>query len=308
METLNGYLPEVISFYEVAKLKSFTVAADKLNTSKGQLSKHVARLETILRAQLFHRTTRKIALTEEGKHLLQYAESIVKLSQDAAESMKEMIDEEGGLIRITAPSSLTDWLAPSLIKEFQMKLPNVKLEFDSTNVKRNLIEDGYDFALRAMDETNPDLIARYIGHLKDVVVASPDYVKKMKLKGVDPVELKEVPVLMASLRQSWNTWNFRKGSNDFAVEVQGNYASSSYQTNRFMSMSGLGVARVPYYLVEKDLAEKKLVHLYKDYSIATHPLYLVYPTKGYRAKKNKMAKELIWGWVKNQKDSVSFKN
>lgn len=302
METIKAYLPELLAFHEVAKCGGFTPAAEKLNLSKAQLSKQVARLETVLRAQLFHRTTRKISLTEEGKHLLQYAESIVKLSQDAAESMKEMINEEGGLIRITAPSSLTDWLAPSLTKEFQANLPNVKVEFDSSNVKRDLVEDGYDFALRAIDETNPDLIARYIGHLKDVVVASPDYVKKMKLKGIDPVELKEVQVLMASLRQSWNTWTLRKGNKEIVVEVQGNFASSSYQTNRSMSLAGLGVARVPYYLVEKDLAEKKLVHLYKDYSIATHPLYLVYPTKGYRAKKNKLAKELIMGWIKEKKE------
>lgn len=304
MDTIRSYLPELISFYEVAKCGGFTQAADKLNLSKAQLSKQVARLETILRAQLFHRTTRKIALTEEGKHLLQYAESIVKLSGDAAESMKELVNEEGGLIRITAPSSLADWFAPELLKEFQAKLPNVKVEIESSNIKRDLINDGYDFALRAMDETNPELIARYIGHIKDVVVASPDYVKKIKLKGVDPMELKTVPVILSSLRESWNTWKLQKGNKDLALEVQGNYASSSYQTNRQMSVAGLGVARVPFYLVERDLVEKRLVHLYKDYSIATHPLYLVYPTKGYRAKKNKVAKELIWGWVKGQRDII----
>lgn len=304
METIRAYLPEVISFYEVAKCGGFTQAAEKLNLSKAQLSKQVARLETILRAQLFHRTTRKIALTEEGKHLLQYAESIMKLSQDAAESMRELVDEEGGLIRITSPSSLADWFAPELIKEFQAKLPNVKVEIESSNIKRDLINDGYDFALRAMDETNPDLIARYIGHIRDVIVASPDYVKKMKLKGVDPQELKDVPVIVSSLKQSWNTWKLQRGNKDFAIEVQGNYASSSYQTNRQMSLAGLGVARVPFYLVERDLHEKRLVHLYKDYSIATHPLYLVYPTKGYRSKRNKVAKDLIWGWVKEKKEML----
>lgn len=304
METIKAYLPEVLAFHEVAKCGGFTQAAEKLNLSKAQLSKQVARLETILRAQLFHRTTRKIALTEEGKHLLQYAESIVKLSQDAAEAMKEMIDEEGGLIRITAPSSLTDWIAPSLIKEFQQKLPNVKVEFDSSNVKRDLVNDGYDFALRAMVETNPDLIARYIGHIRDVIVATPEYVKKTKLKGSDPNELKDVTTLVSSLRQSWNTWKFQKGNKDFPVEVQGSYASSSYQTNRFMCLAGLGVARVPFYLVEKDLAEKKLVLLYKDYSIATHPLYLVYPAKGYRAKKNKVAKDLIWNWMQTNNQTL----
>ncbi len=300
METIKAYLPELLAFHEVAKTGGFTQAAEKLNLSKAQLSKQVARLETMLRAQLFHRTTRKISLTEEGRHLLQYAESIVKLSMDAAESMREMTDQEGGLIRVPAPASLTDWLAPKLIKEFQEQLPNVKLEFDSTNVKRNLTEEGFDFALRAMDETNPDLIARYVGHLKDVVVATPESVKKMKLKGLDPQELNNIPVLLASLRQSWNAWNFRKGSKDTVVEVQGNYASSSYQTNRSMCLNGLGVARLPYYLVETDLAEKRLVHLYKDYSISTHPLYLVYPAKGYRTKKNKLAKDLIWDFIKNR--------
>lgn len=305
METIKAYLPELLAFYEVAENGGFTQAAEKLNLSKAQLSKQVARLETILHAQLFHRTTRKITLTEEGRHLLQYAESIVKLSRDAAESMKELVHEEGGLIRITAPSSLADWFAPELLKSFQQEIPGIKIEIESSNIKRDLINDGYDFALRAMDETNPELIARYIGHIKDVIVASPEYVRKNKLKGLDPQELKSVPVLLASLKQAWNTWKLQKGNRDYAVEVQGNYASTSYQTNRQMCLAGLGVARVPFYLVERDLEEKRLVHLYKDYSIATHPLYLVYPTKGYRAKKNKVAKDLIWNFMKQQKGIFS---
>ena len=109
---------------------------------------------------------------------------------------------------------------------------------------------------------------------------------------------------MASLRQSWNTWKLQKGNRDLVLELQGNYASSSYQTNRQMCLAGLGVARMPHYLVEQDIEMKKLVHLYKDYSIATHPLYLVYAANGYRAKKQKLAKELIWGWMKGQKEVV----
>jgi len=248
METIKHYLPELLAFHEVAKCGGFTQAAEKLNLSKAQLSKQVARLETILSAQLFHRTTRKITLTEEGRHLLQYSESIVKLSQDAAESMKELTHTEGGLIRITMPSSIADWFAPRILPIFREKLPNVKVEIDASNMKRDLTSEGYDFALRAMDETNPDLIARYIGHIKDVIVASPEYVKKHKLKGVDPEELKSVPVLLSSLlsslKESWNTWKLQKGNRDLVLQVQGNYASSSYQTNRFMSVSGLGVALI----------------------------------------------------------------
>lgn len=301
METIKHYLPELLAFYEVAENQGFTQAAEKLNLSKAQLSKQVARLETILGAQLFHRTTRKIALTEEGKHLLQYAESIFKLSQDAAESMKELTQGDEGVIRITAPSSLADWFAAPLIKEVQKQLPKLKIEIEASNMKRDLIRDGFDFALRAMDEKNPDLIVRYLGHLKDVVVASPEVIKKYKLKGNDPSELKETPVLMASLHESWNTWNLQKANKDLVIKVNGQYASSSYQTNRSMCLEGLGVARVPFYLVEKDLATKKLVHLYQDYSIATHPLYLVYPSQSYRAKKQKIVKDFLWTWMKEHK-------
>lgn len=298
METIRAYLPELISFHEVAQSGSFTQAADKLNLSKAQLSKQVARLETLLKAQLFHRTTRKIALTEEGKHLLHYAESIIKISHDAAVTMRELIDEEGGLVRLTLPSSIADWLAPPLIKLFQDRYPKIKVEIDSSNVKRDLIADGFDFALRAMDETNPDLVARYLGHIRDVIVASPDFIKKHKLKGSDPTELKDVPVLLASLSGSWNNWKLHKGNKDIIITVQGNYASTSYQTNRFMSQAGLGVARVPFYLVEKDIADKKLVHLYSNYSITTHPLYLVYPAKSYKARKQKIVRDVIMELMK----------
>lgn len=301
METINAYLPELISFHVVAQSGGFTQAAEKLNLSKSQLSKQVARLETILRAQLFHRTTRSITLTEEGKLLLQYSQGIVKLSSDAVSAMKELTEQEGGTIRLTAPGSLADWLSAHLMTEFQKALPNVKFEIDASNVKRNLVADGYDFAIRAMDETNPDLIARYIGHIKDVVVASPEYIRKNKLTGTDPDELKNASCLLSSLKETWNTWKLQKGNRDFVVEVKGNFASSSYHTNRHICLSGMGVARLPYYLVKEDIERKKLIHLYKDYSIVTHPLYLVYPAKGYRAKKNKIAKDLIWEWMKSQK-------
>lgn len=303
METnsLNQYLPELISFHEVAKSGGFTQAATKLNLSKGQLSKQVAVLETILRAQLFHRTTRKISLTEEGKHLLKYAEGIVNLSSEAAQSMQSLIDSDAGLIRITAPGSLGDWFGPELLKLFQAKAPELRVECDFSNVKRDLIQENFDFALRAMDETNPDLIARYIGHLKDVVVATPAMIKKQKVKGSDPNELAGLPCLASSHQRSWNSWKLQKGSRDLVVDVQGSYASSSYSALKMMAMADLGIARLPYYLVSDEISRGKLVHLYQDYSISTHPLYLVYPSSGYRMKKQKLARDLIWEWMKNQK-------
>lgn len=301
MNSLNGYLPELIAFHQVAKSGGFTKAAEQLNLSKAQLSKQVARLETLLNAQLFHRTTRRIALTVEGKHLLGFSENIIKLSQEAAESMNQFVNEEGGLIRMTAPSSLGDWFAPALLQKFQETLPGLKVEIDLSNAKRDLIEDNFDFALRAMDETNPDLIARYIGHIKDVVCASPTFIKKNKLKGNDPNELHHTQCIANSHQASWNHWKLQKGSRDLVVAVQGNYASSSYTTMKELALAGIGVARLPFYLVRGELEKGTLTHLYSEYTIATHPLYLVYPSRSYKMKKQKIVKDIIWEWMKGQK-------
>lgn len=301
MEAINAYLPELMAFHQVAKCGGFTQAAEKLNLSKAQLSKQVARLEMVLKAQLFIRTTRRMSLTEEGKHLLHYSEGIVNLSREATMSLKEMTDKEGGLIRITAPSSLGDWFSPELLKVFRQKMPELKVEIDLSNSKRDLVADNYDFALRALEETNPDFIARYLGQIKDIVCATPEFIKLHKIKGDEPLDVKNYPCLLNSHQKSWNTWKLQHENKDVVVEVHGNYACSSYATSRLMCLANLGVARLPHYLVETDLKQRRLVNLYPDYTIATHPLYLVYSGRGYNSKKQKMAKIIIWDWMKGQK-------
>ena len=306
METISSYLPEVLSFYEVAHQGSFTSAAEKMGLSKGQLSKQVQMLEAILKVQLFHRTTRKVTLTNEGKHFLQYAEGIVKLSREAAESMKEISGSESGLIRITAPNSLGDWFGPELLRIFQSKFPGLKVELDLSNVKRDLVNDGYDFALRAMTESDPEMVARYLGHIKDVIVVNPQFKKKMKLTGSDPLELHEVNCLLNSHQQTWNSWKMKRGKKDFVVEVQGTFACSSYATTKLLCLEGLGVARIPYYLVHREIEAGKLILLYPEYTISTHPLYLVYPSRGYKTQKQKIVRDVILEWIQTQKRLLEF--
>lgn len=294
METINGYLPELIGFYHVADLGGFTAAADELGLSKAQLSKQVARLETLLKVQLFHRTTRKIVLTNEGKQLLKYAQGIVNLSREAFESMEDLVTTDGGVIRMTAPSSLGDWFAPSLLRKFREEMPFLKVEIDLNNVKRDMVNENFDFALRAMTETDPNLIARYIGQIKDVIVASPEFHVTQ-----NPDELKNYPALVNSHQEMWNTWKLQKGKKDTVVEILGNYACTSYTTTRQLALEGLGIARVPLYLVENDLKEGRLNQLCREYSIATHPLSLVYPAAKYKSRRHEKARTIILEWMKD---------
>ncbi len=156
------------------------------------------------------------------------------------------------------------------------------------------MEEKYDFALRAMVETDQSLIARHIGHIKDVIVATKNFKKTN-----NPEDLKNYPAIMNSHQESWNKWTLQKGKKDTVVEVHGNYACTSYATTRLLTLEGLGIGRIPLYLVENDIKEGRLIQLCPEFSIATHPLYLVYPATKYKSKRHERAKTIILEWMKN---------
>lgn len=300
METMHAYLPEIISFYHVAHFKSFTRAAAALQLSKAQLSRQVKTLEVQLKAQLFHRTTRSLTLTEEGRSLLFFSEGIVKLSAEAAQTMQELTSQNSGIIRLTVPSSLGEWLSVPISKKLRQQFPDLRVELDFSNQRKDLIKDNFDFALRAMEEKSPDLICRLIGQVKDVIVAAPSLVGK-KGDGIqEPADLRNYPCLMTSHNQKWASWNMMKHDLHSSVEVTGNFATSNYSTNRLMCLGGLGVAKLPLYLVSNDIQRGDLINLLPGYEISTHALHLVYPLRSYRPAKQKIFKDILLDWFSTQ--------
>lgn len=302
MKTINTYLPEMISFYYVAKFEGFTAAGLQLNVSKSQLSKEVTRLEKMIEAELLHRTTRKVSLTNEGKLLFQYVEKIAETSLEAMEVVKESANDEIGAIRITAPSSLGDWFASPILSLMNKKYPNVKVSIDLSNDRKNIVEENYDFALRGMHEKDPNLVARPIGKLRDVICVRPGLLSSSQVSKINanPIELSNITCILNSHQVKWNNWLFVKDSNELEVEVYGNYSCSSYTTAKVLCLDGFGVGRIPYYLVQKEINDKSLISLCPNYTITTHPIYLVYPVKNFRTAIQKKFRDLFLKWLKDQ--------
>jgi DNA-binding transcriptional LysR family regulator len=302
METIASYLPELIGFYYVAKTGGFTRAAEKLNLSKSQLSKQVSALEVLLQTQLFFRSTRKIKLTSEGQNLLHYAEKIILASEEAFLSTQELVKREMGTFKITAPPSLGDWFAPTLLSIMSKELPQISICFDFSNERKNLIDHNFDFAVRAMDEKDPNLVARYIGHIRDVVCVAPGVLRPEIIKKINshPESLSKEICILNSFQSKWNTWRFQKGNQDYSIEVNGTYACAQYTTAKSLCIQKVGIARIPLYLVESELREKELIQLLTDYQITTHPLYLVYPSKNYRTQAQKKFADLFLAWFAKQ--------
>lgn len=300
METISHDLSDLSAFHWVATEGSFTRAAERLGASKALLSKQVKRLETYIGTQLFHRTTRTLAMTEEGALLLKYSQKIFALSNEAGKQLRDMNQGISGLIRISAPLSVGEMFFPSFLARMKKVLPSVKFELDLSNDNRDFDRDEVTFAIRATSDHRSNLIAAYLGRIRDAICVNPEYFRKITLKN-SPEQLSQEECILNSLDHRWNTWIFTSKSGEARVEVTGNYAANQYTTARLLCLAGLGVARLPLYLVADDVRAGHLLRLFSDYEITTHPLYLVYLQSEYPSRKHQIVKAEILRWFKEQR-------
>ncbi len=304
METISRHLEELAAFHQVAFQKSFTRAAEDLATSKALLSKQVKRLESLLKTQLFVRTTRSLKLTNEGEELYRYSQKILNLSDEASRRIRDLGEDSDTPVRISMPVSLGEVFAPSFLEENSKRLKGVRFEFDLSNEKRDFMKEQVDFALRADDDHDPDLVARYLGRMRDAVCSSPNLKNSIGTLQ-DPAELTALPCITHSREPAWNIWTFTSQKQDHRIQVRGPISTNQYGAVLSLCLAGHGIARLPAYFVREPLKQKKLVEYFSDYLIATHPVYLVYPKREYTSRRHREVKDAILDWFKNRsKDFV----
>ena len=304
METITLGLEDLLAFHTVATEGSFTRAAARLGVSKGMLSKQVKRLEARLQAQLFHRTTRRLNLSEAGDLLLAYSRKICDLSDEASRRIQDQEQGATGRLKFSAPITLGELVFPGVLKALRTALPQVKIELDLSNDPRDFVASGLDFALRGSIPEEPELIARYLGHARDAICASPAFVKRTGI-GADPRTLAAHPCILNSHDTAWNQWTFRRGAHEIAVDVTGPCATNQYPLARRLAQSGRGFVRLPLFVAERALRSGKLVRLFPDHDIATHPIHLVHARREFAPRKHRVAKEVLLQWFAHHPEYFS---
>jgi DNA-binding transcriptional LysR family regulator len=299
METISRHLDDLLAFHLVATEGGFTRAAEALGTSKAAVSKQVARLEALLSSQLFWRSTRSVRTTEAGEALLEFSRRILDLSEEAGRKIRELHSGEAGIVRISTPVSLGEAFFPSFLETMQKQLPKVTFDTDLSNEFRDVKGGGFDFALRGSEETDPDLVAKFLGKLRDVICAAPLVARKLQ-GSRDPQDLTRQDCILSSVDPRWNAWTLSSRRQEIRVQVQGRMASNEYGTARLYALHGLGVARLPYYLVAEDLAKGRLIQLYPEFEIATHVLHLVYLKGTYSPRRQKIVRDGILDWFRKR--------
>jgi len=171
-------LDSMRAFLSVSKEGSFTKAADKLGTSNQLVSKYVSHFEKQLGVRLFNRTTRKVHLTEAGEQCVQHVQHILESIQDMEGGLGQLENEPRGLLRINAPVSFaTKHLAP-LLRDFKQLHPAVGIDLQLNDRKVDVVEEGFDLALRIGHLKSSALIAKRVAPIRLVVCAAPSYLEK----------------------------------------------------------------------------------------------------------------------------------
>lgn len=273
------------TFRTVVEAGGFSAAARRLNLSKAAVSKQVAELEAHYGTALLHRTTRRLNATDAGRR---YFESCVRLLDELAEIEAEVRHsqvEPSGRLRVSAPISFGNKLLGPVVCEMSRRFPKLELQFELSDRFVDLIEEGFDAALRI--RTNlPDssLMARRLCRITRSVCAAPSYLKR---KGTpkSPEELKQHDCLIYTLSTSPFDWRFIVGNRRINIRVGGSIQSNNGQFLMAPLLAGQGIAFLPDFTVGEPIREGKLRRILTDFPVEDHDLYVVFPANRHQSPK-----------------------
>lgn len=280
-------LEDLRLFTLVADTRSFTRAAEKLGLSKSAASRRVAELEARLGVRLLHRTTRSISLTQAGQGFFERVAQILADLDDAERSVTSELAAPRGTIKIAAPASFGMRHLGGAIAGFIETYPEVNIEMDVSDRFVDLVDEGYDLAVRIGQLKDSSLIARRVCPIRMVVCASPAYLAR---RGVPqtPDDLAGHDYLIYTGRSQPGLLSFRKepGSEEVrAVKVQGRLCINNGDMLREAAIAGLGIVDQPTFIVGEDLIAGRLRPLLLDYTLSPGALHCVYPANRHLSPK-----------------------
>ena len=266
-------------FRNVVEFASFAQAARQLGLSPAAVSKNISELESHLGARLLNRTTRRMSLTEAGQRYYEQISRILDDLDEAGRSLGPMQTQPSGVLRVSAPMSLTLTRLSAAIPRFLQAYPELSLDLYLEDRRVDLIQEGFDVAIRGSDNLeDSSLVARPLTVLPHVLCGAPSYFARNGLPK-SPDALREHNCLRFTLSGHADERAFHRDGQTVRVPVRGRYQVNSSLAVRDALRAGFGVSLVPRTYVEEDLQQGLLHTVLDDWAKVDTYIYAVYPSR-----------------------------
>jgi DNA-binding transcriptional LysR family regulator len=269
---------EMQTFSAVVDAGSFVKAAEVLGLSKAAMSRYVGDLETRLGVRLLHRTTRRLSLTEEGEVFYARCSELLAGVDEAEAEISSRSGAANGLLRINAPVTFGILHLAPLWGQFRSKYPQVSLDVTLADRVVDLVDEGYDVAIRIATLPSSTLVSKRLASTRMVLCASPQYLQTHG-RPVQPAELAAHAVISYSYWSTKDEWHFAGPQGQVSVKTQPCIHTNSGDTCRAAALAHQGIILQPSFLVGSDLKIGALVELMPEYRSIELGIYAVYPTR-----------------------------
>jgi DNA-binding transcriptional LysR family regulator len=267
----------MLAFVAVADLKGFAPAARKLRLSPSAVTRLVAALEERLGARLLQRTTRSVALTDAGTRYLERARRILADVEEAELAAEGERTRPSGRLVVSAPVGFGRLHVSPVMAAYLQRYPEVSAELRLEDRVVNLVEDGIDLAVRIGILADSSLVARHVGEMRRIVVASPDYLKRHG-EPKTPAQIAGHQTIQFGASAVTGEWRFADGGREFRLDIAPRFACNVADAAIQYAEQGGGLTRVLAYQAADAIRRGSLQILLEKFEQPALPINMVYPT------------------------------
>ena len=291
-------LTRMRAFIDVVEAEGFSAAARRIGRSKALLSKYVRELEDELGALLLNRTTRQFSLTEVGHTYYRRAVEIVREIDSLADTVRDSAGDVRGRIKLTAPRTFSDAPIGQSLIDFVKEHPDVALDINLDDRFVDLVEEGYDLAIRITRLQDSSMIARRLAPFSLKICGAPALIARTGLPE-KPQDLSRMPCIVDTNGRWLSNWPFmRENGEMLSVAVSGPLEANSPLTTRAAAVAGLGFAPLPDFIAKPALEGGELVSVLDDWVPRGGGIFAVYPHRRYLPVKIRVFVDFLAQWFR----------
>jgi DNA-binding transcriptional LysR family regulator len=294
------------TFSRVSETGSFSAVARQANTSHSSVTRQIGDLEAHFGVRLFHRTTRRLSLTEDGQDLLMYARHTIELAETMETALGKQRTTPIGLVRVGTTTAAAILLTPRLLGLLEQH-PGLAVELVVRDHFGDLIEERLDVAVQIGQPHDSSLMARRAGAFGRALVAAPAYLERRGAPS-RPADLGQHTCIVHELGPDGALWRFTGPDGPEEIRVNASFRANNAAIVRRAALDGHGVAMVPEALVVDDVRSARLLRLLPNYQHEREPAYILYPSRRYLAARTRVMIDFLVDQMSETSERLSEVN